>query len=189
MNGPIAGLILFPLSLKRDMSSLAFAGIMSVVALTYTLLVMMIETPFYFNEFRHAPQTTIYAVKFDWNILTSFSLVFFAYTCQMNILPIYSELVNPNLRRIKKIVYRALAIDALFYYLIACAGYLSMFNATSDVVLERPPLQGFSPDYFALAAAISICVVLFAAFPVNYNPCRNMFFCLFFNGPDFSAKA
>lgn len=52
VNGPIAGLILFPLSMKRDMSSLAFAGVMSVVALTYTLIVMIAETPFYFNEYQ-----------------------------------------------------------------------------------------------------------------------------------------
>jgi amino acid permease len=81
VNGPIAGLILLPLSLKRDMSSLAFAGVLSVAALTYTLVVMSVETPFYWNEYKNAPQTIIYAVKFDWNILTSCSLVFFAYTC------------------------------------------------------------------------------------------------------------
>ena len=48
INLPIAGLILLPLSLKRDMSSLAFAGILSVVALFYTLLVLVVECPFYF---------------------------------------------------------------------------------------------------------------------------------------------
>ena len=48
INVPIAAFILFPLSMKRDMSSLAFAGVLSVLALFYTLLVMVIETPFYY---------------------------------------------------------------------------------------------------------------------------------------------
>lgn len=47
-NVPIAGLILLPLSLKRDMSSLAFMGVVSVGALVYTLLVLMVEAPFYY---------------------------------------------------------------------------------------------------------------------------------------------
>ena len=81
VNVPIAAVILLPLSLKRDMSSLAFAGVLSVIAMVYTLLVLVIETPFYWKENRHAPSTEMKAFIFDANILTSFSLVFFAYTC------------------------------------------------------------------------------------------------------------
>ena len=189
VNAPIAGLILLPLSLKRDMSSLAFAGVASLGALTYTLIVLIVETPFYYKENKNKPWVDIKPVILDWNFPTSCSLVFFAYTCQMSLLPIYSELVAPNYRRIKKVVNRSLAIDAFFYYLIASAGFFSMFNATSDVVLERPPLPSFDPDYFTLAAAVAICVVLFVAFPMNYNPCRNQFFLLAFNQREFSNKA
>ena len=135
VNGPIAAIILLPLSLKKDMSDLAIMGIVSVGALLYTLLVLVIEMPFYWKEYRHAKQTVMHAFKFDMNILTSFSLVFFAYTCQMAILPVYSELVNPNYRRISKVINRALAVDVTFYLIIASAGYFSMFNATSDVVI------------------------------------------------------
>lgn len=53
----------------------------------------------------------------------------------MAILPVYSELVNPNYRRISKVINRALAVDMTFYLIIASAGYFSMFNATSDVVI------------------------------------------------------
>ena len=52
---------------------------------------------------------------------------------------------------------------------------------TSDIVLERPTLEAYSPDYTCLIAALSICFVIFAAFPVNYNPWRNMFFLLTFD--------
>ena len=75
------------------------------------------------------------AFVFDANILTSFSLVFFAYTCQMSLMPVYSELAQPSYQRIKKIVYSAMTIDFIFYTIIACAGYFSMFNATSYIVI------------------------------------------------------
>ena len=55
VNVPIAGLILLPLSLKRDMSDLAIMGIVSVGALLYTLLVLIIEVPFYWKEYRDKP--------------------------------------------------------------------------------------------------------------------------------------
>lgn len=88
-------------------------------------------------------------------------------------MPVYSELIRPNYRRIKKIIHRAILVDFAFYMTIAVAGYFSMFNATGDIVIQRVPLPNYNPDYTSLAAAVAICVVLFAAFPSNYNPCRN----------------
>jgi len=173
VNLPIAGCILLPLSLKRDMSSLTFAGILSVIAICYTLTILLIETPFYWKENRNKPTTVMEPFFFDWNILTSCSLVFFAYTCQLSLLPVYSELVKPNYRRIKKVVDRAQSFHCVFYLLIASSGYFSTFNATSDVVIQRDPLPGYDPDYTMLFAAVCICIVLFAAFPQVYNPCRN----------------
>ena len=78
-------------------------------------------------------------------------------------------------------MYRALLTDCIFYYIIASAGYFSTFNATSPVVIERDALPGFDPDYATLIAAFAIVVVLCAAFPANYNPCRNQFFYLVYD--------
>ena len=185
---PCAFLIILPLALKRDMSSLAFMGMVSVAALFYVLIVMIAEIPFYWKLYKDAPQTVIYAFKLDMNVLTSFSIVVFAFTCQMALLPIYSELVNPNYRRISKVIKRALLVDLIFFMLMASAGYFSMFNGTSDVVIQRPPLPKYDPDYTAIIAAIAICIVLFAAFPMNYSPCRNQFFLLVQNDAEFSNK-
>ena len=104
-------------------------------------------------------------------------------------MPVYSELVRPNYQRISKVINRAIFVDFLFYSLIASAGYFSMFNGTNDIVIQRDPLPNYSPDYTALAAAAAICIVLFASFPANYNPGRNMFFLLCFDSPEFSNKA
>ena len=124
-NVPVACLILLPLALKRDMSSLAFMGLVSVASLFYVLIVMLVEMPFYYQVYVDDPKTEIHAFKLDMNVLTSCSIVFFAYTCQMALLPIYSELVNPNYRRIKKVITRSLTVDLIFFVLMACAGYFS----------------------------------------------------------------
>jgi hypothetical protein len=85
-------------------------------------------------------------------------------------------MINPNYRRIKKVVVRSLSIDFLAYSLVAFSGYFSTFNFTNTIVVERPALPNMSPDYFMLVAAGSITLVLFAALPVNAVPCRNLFF-------------
>ena len=73
-------------------------------------------------------------------------------------------------------VVRSLLIDCVAYTTVAVSGYISTFNATMTIVVERKPLDNFKPDYFMIVAAGSICLVLFAALPVNAVPCRNLFF-------------
>ena len=67
-------------------------------------------------------------------------------------------------------------IDCIAYTAVAVSGYISTFNCTKTIVVERDALPNFSPDYFMLVAAGSITLVLFAALPVNAVPCRNLFF-------------
>ena len=87
-------------------------------------------------------------------------------------MPIYSELVNPVERRIKKVISLSILIDLSFYMVIAAAGYFSMYEKTNAIVLDRPPLDG-PRDYAMLVAVVGIIIVLFVAVPVNYNPFRN----------------
>jgi hypothetical protein len=44
------------------------------------------------------------------------------------LLPIYSELINPNLKRIEKVIFRSVTVDVVFYLIIAGAGYFSTYN-------------------------------------------------------------
>ncbi len=99
-------------------------------------------------------------------------------------LPIYSELVNPNERRIKKVIGRSVFVDVLFYVTIALAGYWSTYNLTPKIVLDRSLPGDNTPDPFLMVAQIAIVMVLFVAVPVNYNPFRNQVFYVFFGGRD-----
>ena len=122
----------------------------------------------------------------DFNIFTGASMTFFAYTCQVQMLPIYSELVNPSYKRMKKVIQRSIATDFLFYLVIAVAGYLSQFNSTAQIVLERPGLPGSDTDYALLIAVVSVMACIMVAFPVNYNPFRQHFFNCVFGKEEFS---
>ena len=110
---------------------------------------------------------------FDLNLFTSAAITFFAYCCQANLLPIYSELINPSMKRIDKVIFRSVFVDLAFYLIIALTGYFSTYNFTNIIVLERAPLKPGSTDYAILIAILTILVVIFVAVPVNYNPFRN----------------
>lgn len=125
---PTALLILLPLSLKRDMSAFRYVSLASIAALLYTGIVLLVELPKYFRTFVNDPKTDIRFGFFDLDMFTGFSMTFFAFQCQVQLLPIYSELVNPEYRRVVKVIDRAIAVDLFFYATIAVAGYLSSFN-------------------------------------------------------------
>lgn len=181
---PSAVIVLLPLSLKRDMSAFRYVSLASIGALFYTGIVLIAELPAYYKEFK--PKSEVVAAYWDLNIFTGASMTFFAYTCQVQMLPIYSELVNPSYSRMRKVIQRSIATDFLFYLVIAVAGYLSQFNNTAEIVLERPALAGSGTDYALLIAVVSVMACIMVAFPVNYNPFRQHFFNCVFGRETFS---
>lgn len=137
---PIALIILFPMSLIKDMSGFRYISFASIFALFYTGVVLIIEMPEYIDIYY--PISSVRPFIFDWNFFMGACITFFAYTCQVQLLPIYSELVNPEERRIKKVVWVSVVVDVAFYMIIAAAGYFSTFDYTARVVLDRVPLNG-----------------------------------------------
>jgi len=67
VNIPLAACVLVPLSLMRDFSSLAFASMLSLLALTYTGLLMIVELPWYNDLYRGAPEISIKMFSIDMN--------------------------------------------------------------------------------------------------------------------------
>lgn len=82
-NPLIAVVVLIPISLLRDLSSLAFASMLSLLALTYTCLLMFVELPWYSREYHEKPYFVQKAFFIDWNFFTGAAMCFFAFTCQM----------------------------------------------------------------------------------------------------------
>mgnify|MGYP000273831921 FL=1 len=76
---PTAVAILYPLCIKRDMSAFRYVSIFSLVALGYTAIVLMIELPGYYDQFK--PISTVSAYYLDWNLFTGLAMTFFSYQC------------------------------------------------------------------------------------------------------------
>ena len=95
--------ILYPLSIMRDMSSLSYASLLSIITIGYTMCVVIIESPWYYKQNYH--KEGIVWFKFDLDIFDAFSFTFFAFCCQATFFNIYEELQRANVRRVHKVYY------------------------------------------------------------------------------------
>lgn len=117
------------------MAAFRYVSLASIGALLYTAVVLIIEAPEYYRQ--NIDTAEISPCYIDMNLFTGASMTFFAFQCQVQLLPIYSELVNPNYKRVSKVINRAIAVDLTFYMVIALAGFFSQFDKTAKIVLER----------------------------------------------------
>jgi amino acid permease len=130
---------------------------------------MLVELPEYWQHY-YSPEAMSY-FNLNINFFSGCSITFFSFTCQASILPIYSELVNPNETRMMKVIGRSLLVDCLFYCSIALVGYFSTFDHTPDLVIARPFLNG--KDYAMTISCIAVILVVLVSSPANYFPFKN----------------
>ena len=154
----------YPLCLLKDISKMRIVSLIGVLAIVYSIIVVIIESFFYIiNENRDKID------KMNWiNITEAFHLkhgipffggvasVFFLYSCHAGAFPIYKTLKNNTMRRIKKVFRRSILLDACIYVFIATSSFLTSPLDSPDLILYRPNLKGFDPDYFILIAKIGI---------------------------------
>lgn len=164
---------IFPLSLAKSMSALRYVSLVSIASILYTLVVMSAELPTYYDYFHNKMHEEISWFNVDINFFSGCSITFFSFTCQASILPIYSELVNPNEKRMMKVIGRSLLIDCLFYCSIALVGYFSTLADTPDLVIARPQLINDGKDYWMTVSCIAVIMVVLVSSPANYFPFKN----------------
>lgn len=164
-------LFIFPLSLAKSMSALRYVSLVSIGAIIYTLIVMLVELPRYYDYFHNTLHEQISYFALNLDFFNGCSITFFSFTCQASILPIFSELVNPNEKRMMKVIGRSLLIDCLFYCAIALVGYFSTLESTPDLVIARPQIDG--KDYFMTVSCLAVILVVLVSSPANYFPFKN----------------
>jgi len=123
----VSAVVLFPLSLSKNFSGLRYIAIASLFSLFFCLVVLVLELPFYIHYYipKQGPRLSIVYANWSFEIFNAAGIVFFAFTNQAQLLPVYSELVNPEKRRIMKVISRSSVIVLIFYTMVALTGYFS----------------------------------------------------------------
>ena len=187
-------LLVYPLCLLKDISKMRIPSLIGVLALIYTIIVVIIES-FFYMIYENGDK----AGEMNWiNISHAFELkdgipffggvatVFYLYSCHAGAFPVYKTLRNNTTRRIKKVFRRSILLDLFIYFFIAAASFLTCPIDPPELILYRSNLPGFDPDYFILVAKLGIIFNLFFSTPANYAGLRLSLFELIWGNPTLS---
>ena len=173
-------ILVIPLCLLKDISKMRIPSLIGVMALIYSILVIIVESFFYLiNENLPSGESmNWYDIRpaFSWDdglpIFGGISTVFYLYSCHAGAFPVYKALRNNTTRRIKKVFRRSIMLDICIYFTVAAASFITSPFKPPELILYRKNLSGFDPDYFILIAKFGIIFNLFFSTPANYAGLR-----------------
>ena len=121
--------VVYPLSLKKEISTLRYTSVLSCMACVYLSFAVTYgffsmrsgETA---ERFADAPATELSA----YNIFTAMGFVVFGYTCHPNVIPIYQELQRRDLKRGFQFLSRGLFIVLMLYLVVGICGFLTFYK-------------------------------------------------------------
>ena len=96
-----AAFVVYPLAILRDLRSLSVAALISILMIIYTILVIIVEMPFYYEN--KPSDEKMSWVLIHWEILDVFAMSFLAFANQTNFYNVYYEMKNSTPKRIKKV--------------------------------------------------------------------------------------
>ena len=175
----VAGLV-FPLCLLKDISKMRIPSLIGVLALVYSIIVVIVESFFYIanennnkiGEMNWIDITKSFNLKEGIPFFGGVATVFYLYSCHAGAFPVYKTLRNNTTRRIKKVFRRSILLDLFVYFFVAAASFITSPSDPPELILYRPNLKGFDPDYFVLVAKLGIIFNLFFSTPANYAGLR-----------------
>ncbi|KAG2971629.1 hypothetical protein PC118_g16175, partial [Phytophthora cactorum] len=180
------GTIMLPLSMMKDISSLQFSSILGVLSIIFLVVAVAIRSIMYASV-NGIPEDISWAIDLSRgpNFMLSVPIVMFAFTCQVNVFSIYTELQRPCIRRMNKVVDRATLISFLVYLSIGVVAYLAFGPQLAEPKYKGNILLSFPLNDTLIAisrAAITFTVAV--AFPLNIFPCRFTIDMMFFSNSE-----
>ena len=182
-------LIISPVCLLKDISKMRFASMFGICALIYSILVVVIESPWflihYLDNYKEDDPKT-HANWFDiskgftkeLNFFTGVATVFFTFTCHPGAFPVFKTMKNNNEKRINTCFFRSIILDIIIYIFIAICGFITAPLNPKSLIIYRESI--FDNDIFMTIAKIALALDLFLSIPANYASYRSSFFLVFF---------
>ena len=173
----IAGFILSPLCLLKNISKMRYASMFGIFSLFFLIFIVVIECPFYIknNFFDNKTKINLIDVisgfKGDMKILEAISTLFYAFSCHVGVFPVLNSLKNPTPQRINLLFKKSIILDISCYLIIGISGYLTQPIDTPDLIIERKKI--FKNDFLMIIGQICFIFTLIAKICANYNALRS----------------
>jgi len=179
-----------PLCLLKDISKMRFASMFGVCALIYCIIVVVIQTPWFYSDYLKQYKEDDPNTHANWfdiskgfgaelNFFTGVATVFFTYSCHPGAFPVYKTLKQNNKNKINTVFLRSICLDLIIYIFIAICGFMTAPLKPQSLIIYRESV--FENDIFMTIAKIALALDLFLSLPANYASYRCSFFMLVFN--------
>lgn len=165
--------IQIPLSTLRDMKRLQYVSMVMSLNLIYTAFVILIQTPFYYQEHKK-DQEIVHSTDFGINYFDTIMLFMFSFSNHKGVFNVLSDLKKPTLRRCTKVIWRGQCLQLFIFIIIGLGGYFSFINPMPELFLARPNLSIFPHDYPIMLSKFLITVCLNGAVAIFYNIIRSI---------------
>jgi amino acid permease len=127
--------------------------------------------------------------NFDFKFFNCLGVIYFAYTNQSQLMPIYKELADPTKPRVTKVIWRSTWTVAFFYTLTPIFGYLSTLSNTPTVIVTRPTAVEGAKDYFQILAVFAVMSVLLVKCLCMIMPFKQNVYQLIYGSSELTTKA
>ena len=178
----VAAVILqIPLSLFKKISDLQYISIIGSFSIIITVLVIIVESPFYFIQAvnNDEPMPVLPPKGIGLGFVDTIGMFLYGFSSHNGIFQTFNELNRPGKRRCHKVLNRAFLLELIIYLPLALAGFFSTFYNTPDVFLRRPNLNGFN-DVIIIIVRIFLIFTMSSSIAVNYNILRMSINSMFF---------
>lgn len=168
-----SALVTIPLSCLKKIDHLKYSSMLGLFALAYLSLFVVarfVNDVLLSHKYQVERGQVSYFWVYDWNgLLTTFSIIIFAYVGAMNLFSIIGELDDNSLTNISTVINRSIGVSTIAFLLVGITGYLTFGSNTSgNIILNYDPNSlWISVGKFCLGS------MLVLSFPLLFHPLRN----------------
>lgn len=177
--GLVALVLLFPLSLLRNLASLKFTSGVSLCCITFTTFLVVYTLAAKPAEAEIDPDLikTVDWASVNLNLFAAIPIINVAFTAHYNSPRFYKELGHDE-AKMGKVVAISVTFVLFIYLFFAICGYLLFGNQTCGDILTN-----FNSSYgLAIAGRLALCCLIVCTFPFACYSIRNTFIGLAFGG-------
>ncbi|CEP61360.1 Avt7p LALA0_S03e01112g [Lachancea lanzarotensis] len=161
-----------PLVLLKKLDSLKYSSILGLFAVAYLVCLILgsfVENTLLTENYREIRGDVSWINVYDMKgVVSTFTIVIFAFTGSMNMFSIINELKDNSLTNINIVISRSLLISAALFLCVGICGYLTFgSNVLGNIMLNYNP-----ESYWTVIGKVCLGVVVILSFPLLFYPCR-----------------
>lgn len=164
-------ILVLPICFLRRLDKLKFVSTLSVISVSYLAgFIGVVSITKVFRD--EAINSTVSWYHHGDGIFTTFSMLNSAFSCHISCLPLYKELHNRNLPRMRTVFRGGIIVALVVYEVVALPSYLHFGNELQENILSTY-VDYYGHNVFLKIANAAFSITLFGSLPIILWPFRS----------------